>query len=406
MHALRAPVAFDGSAFLPGGATVLVDGATIVGVEAFGYAVPADCEVSEHTGTILPGLVDAHVHLVSDAALGSLERAGTQSDDAVDATIAEMLRRQVGAGVTTVRDLGDTRYRTLGFRDRHEPGVPRIVAAGPPLTVPDGHCHYLGGCVDGPADIRAAVDERVERGVDVVKVMASGGLVTTGTDVFGVQFAPDDLRLLVDTVHEHGLQVLAHAHSLRGIGHALDAGVDGIEHFTGLVEGGVGVPDAVLERTAAAGVVVDLTFGFDWEVFERMPTPPPNVAEALRRTGLDPRGLLAARQAVAARVREHGITLVTGDDAGATPVKPHGGIAGAVAALGGGGYTVEEALATVTSAAAAACGLGGVTGRLAPGLAADLLVVAGDLGSELAALGRPVSVTVRGVPVELADSEG
>lgn len=397
MHALRAPVAFDGSRFIPGGATVLVDGATIAGVEALGYAVPADCPVREFAGTLLPGLFDVHVHLVSDSALGGLERSGTQPDDEVDATIAVTLGKQAASGVTTVRDLGDTRYRTLPFRDRQDPGLPRILAAGPPMTVPEGHCHYLGGSVDGPEAIRAGVGEHADRGVDVVKVMASGGLVTTGTDVLGVQFEGDDLRLLVDIAHERGLQVLAHAHSLRGIQHALDAGVDGIEHFTGLVEGGLEVPDEVLDRVAEAGVVVDMTFGFDWDVYDSLPSPPPNVLEAMRRTGLDPRSSLAARQRVAARVRERGVTLVTGSDAGAGPPKRHGAIALAVTELRAAGYPMHETLATATSVAAAACGLVDVTGRLAPGLAADLLVVDGDLRSGPEALGRPEAVLVRGI---------
>lgn len=397
MHAVRAPAAFDGTSFIPGGATVIVDADTIVGVESYDHPVPVACPLTTYDGTLLPGLVDTHVHLVSDAGLGSLERAATMADDEIDQVIARSLRQQASAGATTVRDLGDTRYRTLAFRDREVPGAPRILAAGPPMTIPDGHCHYLGGCVDGPDQIRAAVRERAARGVDVVKVMASGGLVTTGTDVFGVQFSAAELRLLVETAHEHDLQVLAHAHSLAGIEHALDAGVDGLEHFTGLVEGGLDLPDAVLARTAEAGVVVDMTFGFDHDAFERMPSPPPNVLEALRRTGLDPHTLTAARQRVAARVRQHGITVISGDDAGAGPVKPHGGIAGAISDLVGAGYPMEEALASATAVAAAACGLEGVTGSLRSGLAADLLVVDGDLRTGPEPLARPVAVLARGV---------
>ncbi len=396
LRALRAPVVFDGTRFVPGGATVLVDADTIVGVEPYDYSVPVACPVTTYDGTLLPGLVDAHVHLVSDGGLGSLERAGEQSDEQVDATIAQSLRAQAAAGVTTVRDLGDTRYRTLAAREHDEPGLPRIVAAGPPMTVPEGHCHYLGGCVEGPDAVRAGVREHVERGVDVVKVMASGGLVTTGTDVFGVQFSAEDLRLLVDTAHAEGLAVVAHAHSLAGIEHALAAGVDGLEHFTGLVEGGVDVPDAVLARTAEAGVVVDLTFGFDWDRFDAMPSPPPNVLEAMRRTGMDPRSAIAARKQVAARVREHGITMICGDDAGAGPPKPHGGLAGAIEDLVSAGYPIEEALASATSLAAAACGLGAVTGSLSSGLAADILVLEGDVQSDVAALRRPRAVLMRG----------
>jgi imidazolonepropionase-like amidohydrolase len=399
MHALGAPAAFDGSVFLPDGATVLVEGETILGVEPFGYDVPADCPVTTYDGTLLPGLFDTHVHLVANGEIGSLERAGTLSDEEVDAVIAQSLRQQAAAGVTTVRDLGDTRYRTLAFRDRQDPGAPRIVASGPPVTVPDGHCHFLGGVTEGAEQVRRAIDERHERGVDVVKVMASGGMVTLGSDVFGVQFAPDELRALVDAAHVHSLQVLAHAHSLLGIEHALDAGVDGIEHFTGLTEDGIQVPDDVLAHVVAADVTLDLTLGFDRAGLASMPVPPPGVQEAMRRTGMDFESAYDARIAVAARVRRHGIRVVSGADAGVGPLKRHGTVVLAVVDLLKAGFTPEEALATATSDAAAACGLAEVTGALSPGLAADLVVVDGDLRSDLDALLRPVAVLVRGVDV-------
>ena len=216
MHAVRAPVAFDGSRFLPGGATVLVDEDRIAGVEAFGYDLPDGCTLDSYAGTVLPGLVNAHSHLASEGSLGALERVGAATDEEMDATIAQSQLRQVRAGVTTVRDLGDRRYRTLVARDLATPGLPRIVAAGPPVTTQAGHCHYLGGEVSGLDGISAALDERRERGVDVVKVMASGGMLTKGTDLFGVQFAPEELRALVEAAHEADLAVLAHAHSLAG----------------------------------------------------------------------------------------------------------------------------------------------------------------------------------------------
>lgn len=399
LHAIRAPVAFDGSGFVPGGATVLVDGDTIAGVEPFGYDVPADCPVREHTGTVLPGLVDAHTHLIASSEIGSLEKAPTLADDELGTVIARSLRQHAAAGVTTVRDLGDTRYLTLAFRDRLDDGVPRIVAAGPPITIDGGHCHFLGGVVTGIDEARRAVAEHHERGVDVVKVMASGGLVTVGSDVFGVQFAPDELRVLVLTAHEHGLQVLAHAHSLAGIEHAMAAGVDGIEHFTGLTERGIEMPEEVLERVALAGLTLDLTLGFDRAGLAAMPGPPPNIAAAMRKAGTDFEAAYAARLDAARRIREHGIQVVSGDDSGVGPLKRHGGLPASVIDLTLAGYARDEALATATSAAAAACGLSGVTGALAPGLAADLLVVEGDLSSDLEALWRPVTVLVRGSDV-------
>jgi imidazolonepropionase-like amidohydrolase len=397
MHAVRAPVAFDGSRFLPGGATVLVDGDRIAGVEAFGYDVPAGCTVASYDGTVLPGLINTHSHLSSEGSLGALERVGMATDDEIDATIVQSLRSQLGGGVTTVRDLGDRHFRTVVARERMAPGLPRVLAAGPPITTDGGHCHYLGGEVSGIDGIRAAIAERRDRGVDVVKVMASGGMLTLGTDIFGVQFTAEELRSLVDQAHEAGLAVLAHAHSLAGIEHAFAAGVDGIEHFTGLAEGGLRVPDELLERVAAAGVTVDPTLGFDRAAFEALPAPPAGVLEAMRRTGLDPLTFNSARIEVARRMREHGVRVITGVDDGAIATKRHGSIALSIADLVSAGYPMSEALATATSVAAEACGLAEVTGSLRAGLAADILVVDGDLREGPEPLTPPAAVLVRGV---------
>src|SRR5690242_12476014 len=134
MWALKAPHCFDGARFRREGVTLLVDGEVIAGVEPLAYDVPAGVGVTAYDGTVLPGLVDAHVHLVSEGELpgrpGSLESSALLDDAGLDAMIAGTLAVQARAGVTTVRDLGDRRYRTLVARDRRQPGEPRIVAAG------------------------------------------------------------------------------------------------------------------------------------------------------------------------------------------------------------------------------------------------------------------------------------
>jgi imidazolonepropionase-like amidohydrolase len=396
MRALRAPAAFDGERFIDGGATVLVEGSAIVGVEPYGFEVPADVEVASYDGTLLPGLVDAHVHLVADGTVGSLEATAAMSDDEVRAVVRRTLAQQAASGTTTVRDLGDTRYVTLGFRDAAEAGVPRIVAAGPPLTTRGGHCHYLGGIAEGPTEISAALAERVERGVDVVKVMASGGMLTPGSDQVGVQFSPDDLRLIVHLAHEAGLRVLAHAHSLRGAWHALEAGVDGLEHFTCLTDEGMRTPPELLEAVSAAGIPVCQTIGWNRSMIDpdRMPPALRLLTEKLK---LDPDSIVAARGEQARQLWAHGITMVSGIDAGVSPPKAHGNVWRCVVELVDAGFPVSEALVTATSVAADACGLADITGRLQAALAADLLVVDGDVRADPTALGRPVDVLVRGV---------
>jgi imidazolonepropionase-like amidohydrolase len=401
MEALKAAHCFDGDRFRPGGATVLIDGDLMLGIEPLAYDVPDGVEVTTYAGTLLPGLVDAHVHLVAEAkppgAPGSLEAAGDLDDDLLDAAIARSLAAQAAAGVTTVRDLGDRRYRTLVARDRRTPGEPRIVAAGPPLTVPDGHCHYLGGSAHGVDSLRAAVREHADHGVDVVKVMASGGMLTLGTDVFGVQFTPDELRTVVDETHAAGLRILAHCHSEAGARHAVAAGVDGLEHASMLTPEGIAAPDDLIAEIARRGLTVDPTLGFDASRVLPVEQMPAHVQEMVQRIGVTPTQVSVRRAGQLARMLEHGVRLVSGLDAGVTPPKAHGGLWRAVVQLLDAGVTTAQALATATSVAADDCGLGTTTGRLVPGLAADLLVVDGDLSTDLAALATPAAVLVRGI---------
>jgi imidazolonepropionase-like amidohydrolase len=393
MRALRAAQAFDGSTFL-GPTTVLVDGDTIAGVEAGHPDLPASTEVASYDGTLLPGLIDSHVHLVSNGDVGSLERAGAASDEELDAAISASLAAEVGGGVTTVQDLGDSGYRTLAWRAR--PGLPRVVVAGPPLTVPGGHCHYLGGAAVGAEGLRRAVEEHVERGVDVIKVMATGGMVTPGTDPYAAQVTDAELGACVAAGHEAGLRVLAHAHALSGVELAVRVGVDGIEHFTCLTETGVVAPDGLLAAVARAAITVDQTLGVDASQAPPWDRMPPGIRSVLERLGLDLETFRTTRVAHAARLREHGVRVVTGTDAGAAPTKRHGAIRLAVEELLEAGYPMAEALATATSVAADELGLGDITGRLRRGLAADLVVVDGDLATDPEALGRPVAVLVRG----------
>src|SRR5262245_26848313 len=148
MFGVRAGRAFDGERVMPGGALVLLDGDGIVGVEPGSAPAPEGCEVLEALGgTVLPGLVDAHVHLCADGTDGSLDRIGEPGEDAMAAVIGESLRRHLAAGVTTVRDLGDRRFAVLDWRSpAHGGGVyPAVVAAGPPITSVGGHCANMGG---------------------------------------------------------------------------------------------------------------------------------------------------------------------------------------------------------------------------------------------------------------------
>jgi imidazolonepropionase-like amidohydrolase len=397
MYAVRAEHAFDGERFLDAGATVLVDGPTIVGIESYGYVVPAGCEVTTYDGTLLPGLVETHVHLSTDSGPMALDRVAGYSEAEIDAVVSEALARQLASGVTTARDLGDRRYNVVERRDRQrarEVREPRIVASGPPITVPGGHLHYCGGGVDGEDEIRAAVRERVERGVDVVKVMASGGMNTPGTDVTAPQFSLDHLRLIVDQAHAAGLPVAAHAHAASAVRQAVEVGVQTIEHATYLARTD-GPQDAGV-AAVATGIRVCPTFGgFNTETFANAP---PALQARMRELGVTPEEIVEARRGLTRRMWQAGVRFVSGADAGIMPSKAHGRYAEAVIELGAV-VTVPEALASATAVAADVCGLGGRTGRLTAGYDADLLAVHGDLEQDLLALRDVAGVVLRGQPL-------
>ena len=322
----------------------------------------------------------------------------------LDASIRASLAAEAAGGVTTVQDLGDRGYRTL--EHRAEPGLPRVVAAGPPLTIPDGHCHYLGGAASGVEGVRRAVEQHAERGVDVIKIMASGGMVTPGTNVYAPQFSVAELAACVSAGHAAGLRVLAHAHALSGVRQAISAGVDGIEHFTCLTETGIVTPDDLLVDVVSAGITVDQTLGMDPSQAPPPDKMAPGIRAVLERLGLDLETFRTTRIGQARQLREHGVHVVTGTDAGAAPTKRHGAAWRAILELVAAGYPIADALATATSVAADDLGLTDVTGRVRAGLAADLLVVDGDLASDPEALGRPVAVLVRGTQVSYLGAAG
>lgn len=392
MRGYRADLAFDGERAVPGGALVLVEGRSIVAVQSGTAPAPDGCEVTHVPGTtLLPGLIDAHVHLCGNSGPDALDRLAGLGPDDLDGVITAALRDQLAAGVTAVRDLGDRLWAVVDRRA--DAGGPTVVASGPPITCPQGHCWAMGGEARGADALRQAVRERAERGVDVVKLMASGGAMTPGTDVMACQFTLEEVRLVVAEAHRAGLAVTAHAHGVPAVKQCVDAGVDGIEHCSCLTPQGFRTPPELAERLAAAGTAVCPTLG-------RAPgaQPPPQVLAVMQRTGTTWEGRLAQ----VADLHRAGVNLVSGADSGISPGKPHGVLPVAVADLVECGVPAAAALASATSGAARACGLADRTGRLAPGLDADLLLVDGDPMLDMAALRSVRTVVSCGREVALA----
>ena len=382
MTAVRAARMFDGTAdTLVPDPLVVIDGTTIRSVQS-GGTVPDGARLIDVGGaTLLPGLVDPHVHLVFDGSAAAVANLAAREDDATLAAMREAGTRLLHAGVTTVRDLGDRDY--LSLRLRGDEAMPTIAAAGPPLTSPEGHCHFLGGCVEPTeAGMRAAVRAHAERGVDVIKIMASGGTMTPGSRQELSQFDAVTMRAAVDEAHRHGLPVTAHAHGTPAIADALAAGVDGMEHVTFWTIDGVDAPAELLTALAASPVVVGATVGV--RPIDGLSPPPVILAR------------MPAMLANMRRLRELGASLVAGTDAGIGPTKPHGVLADALPMLWDLGFAPADALRLITSVAADVCGMGDRKGRLAAGFDADLLAVDGDPSADPAALLRVRAVFARG----------
>ncbi len=363
---------------------VMIEDSTILGVGSGGKA-PEHGTVTDLPGaTLLPGLIDTHVHVAFDASadpVGNL--AGRQDGDVMEA-MARAGQAALRGGVTTVRDLGDRGYLSLGLRGRTD--LPTIVAAGPPITTPGGHCQYLGGTAAPTIEgVRAAVCEHAARAVDVIKIMASGGNLTPGSRQDLAQFPPEVLSAAVDEAHRLGLPVTAHAHAVDAIADAVAAGVDGLEHVTFWTEDGVDAPAHLIQLIADQRIVVGVTLGT-----VSMPgmAPPPAVAAR------SPRIIASTRRLYAA-----GAPMVAGTDAGIAPVKPHNVLRHAPVMLRQLGFGQAEALRVITFAAAAVCGLGHRKGRIAPGFDADILAVDGDPITDPEALHRIRSVYARGTVV-------
>jgi imidazolonepropionase-like amidohydrolase len=289
------------------------------------------------------------------------------------------------AGITTVRDLGDRDYLALGLRGR--PDLPTILAAGPPITSPGGHCHFLGGAVPATEQaVRAAVRERAERGCDVVKIMASGGSLTPGSNQADSQFGLAELRAAVDEAHRLGLPVAAHAHGEQAIADAVAADVDSLEHVSFWTNDGVADRPDLIRAIAEQRVIVGATMGRDPST-SRMAPPP----EVLARLPL----IIASL----CRLVAEGAIVVAGTDGGIAPIKPHDVLRYVLPDLLSVGMSPVDALSTVTSKAAGACGLAHRKGRLLPGHDADILVVDGNPLTDPTALARVRAVYKNGVLV-------
>jgi imidazolonepropionase-like amidohydrolase len=378
---LRAPRLLDGT-----GAPAVLDAALLLSGGRVAYAGPAAGLPSDadHAplldfpgSTLLPGLVDVHVHLVAS---GGPDLAADVPKTEAERTLAAVVnaRRQLEAGVTLVRDLGAPGAEAVLVGRAVEAGTvagPRVVASGPAVTMTGGHIAYIGRVTDGADAMRAAVRANLALGAGCIKVVATGGVLTMGIDPREAAYTQPELEALVSEAHRLGLTVAAHAIGEGGVVAALAAGVDSIEH-------GMFLDDASIELFGSTGARYTPTFSAPHGILGG-PSVPGWIKDRARPAA---DAQVASFQAA---VRA-GVRVVAGTDAG-TPDNPHGGVAREVA------FMVEAGLDTLTAVRAAtgeAADLLGMPDRgvLRPGAAADVLVASGDVAADITGLQHPVAV--------------
>ena len=336
-----------------------------------------------HAGlTAIPGLIDAHVHLElnpDDA------KPPEKSLPTAIVLMRERAQQMVKAGITTARDLGGGAWFELALRDQILAGElpgPRLICSGQPITSPQGHCHFWGGEASNLAQATDVLHRQIAQNVDLIKIMATGGRLTAGSQPTDAQFPQATLDALVATAHQHKLPVAAHCHGTEGIHRAALAGVDTIEHCSWVGNDGWAsdyqpeVARVILEN----GIWVSPTVNKGWQ---RMLDS---------KTG----AVLQRIRAAYRKMIDLGIPMLASTDAGIPGVYHHELPAALVVFAQIAQLSPVQALQSATSAAARALGVDHLVGSLAAGLDADILLVEGDPTVDLARITEPACVYSRG----------
>jgi imidazolonepropionase-like amidohydrolase len=370
-------------------ATVVIQGDKIVSLgPPHGDKPPADVkEINLANATLLPGLIDAHTHLTSDPIFGYQELGISVPKEALIG--AKNARMTLEAGFTTVRNVGANGFTDIALRDAINEGMipgPRIVASGPALSITGGHCDQnllpyewharSDGAADGIEGVQHKVREIIKYGADVIKVCATGGVLSKGDDPRASQYSLEELRAIVADAHRLGRKVAAHAHGAQGIAWAAEAGVDSIEHGSYIDDDGIKI------MKAHGTYLVPTQYLSDWmkENATRIGLPS-FYAEKMKTT------TAVSRQNVAKAVQA-GVKIAFGTDAA---VYPHGLNAHEFAVYVQMGMTPLEAIRTATVNAADLLGWK-LVGSLDPGSFADIIAVNGDPTKDVTLLQNPVFV--------------
>lgn len=374
----------------PEDANITMRDGLIADIQPRAAAVPHDVEVIDVSGmTVLPGLIDCHVHLVlSGSAEGAISHSEALSETTVRA--AEAAWATVSAGFTTVRDLGGRDYVELSLRRSIERGGlvgPRLVCGCKLISITCSAGDGLPGMfreADGVDEVRKAVREQLKAGADVIKIMGSGAVMALGQNPSAAHFTCEELRAAVHEAHREGKRVAVHAHGAEAGLNAVEAGVDSIEHGTFLHQ-----DEAVLERMARDCIFLVPTLSFHRRIVEHGTSDgiPAHMVDA---------ALAAADDHVRSfrRALELGVPVAFGTDSG-SPFCVHGENARELDLMVESGMSPADAVRAATSTAASCLGLDGLLGSIERGKAADLVVVEGDPLVDVSCLRTAVRAVLR-----------
>lgn len=357
--------------------------------------LPADARRIDLSGkTILPGLIDMHVHLDGNPRYGGY--TGLQFTDMFwVAQGVQNVRDMLEAGFTTVRNVGSDHYADVAYKQAVEehliPG-PRIVPAAHALGATGGHCDqtYLppsfkakGEAVgDGPQELRARVREQRKYGAEVIKVCATGGVFSRNTEPGQQQLSEEELRAIADEAHQWGLRTAAHAHGAAGIKAAIRAGIDTIEHVSLVDDEGIKL---AVERKQPVWFSMDI-YNTDYTQAEGAKNGV--LEDNLRKD----REVAQIQRDNFRKAHKAGVRMVFGSDAG---VMPHGQVGGQFKVMVEYGMTPMEAIQAATRNAAQALGREQDVGAIAVGRYGDIVAVDGDPTQNVRLLERP-AVVIKG----------
>ena len=364
----------DGPVFVGDGrilehATVLVEGERIVKVQEGNVAIPNDAHKIPLDGrTLLPGFIDCHVHLCLDASSDPMSASLAEPMTISALRAADFARQTVMAGVTSVRDMGGKDGIDIGLKQAIQSGLipgPRMLVSGRWICMTGGHGWQMGQEADGPDELRKAARDQIKAGADIVKLMATGGVMTPAVEPGSEQLTEEELRAGIQEAHKAGKKTATHAMGTQGILNALRAGIDSIEHGVYLNEEAVSLMvkrNIPLIPTLSALYYI-LTKGVEAGI--------PRFAVE-KTLVVKPFHLESVRMA-----REAGVRIAMGTDAG-TPFNTHGHNLGELERLVERGFTPMEALEAGTRIASEVLGLESQIGTIDVGKLADLVVVEGN----------------------------